>query len=763
MHPIRHRVTTPGGFVGNLRATSALESRLRGPSRPSLAGGFMGAFRLLRHRIAATGLICLMAISLVPKAVGQPASSSHKRILVLHFARPDAGAFTGVEAPIRNTLADDFGDSLEYTSEYLDLIRFSEPRFQSAMRAYLRVRYAEVRFDAIVAASPAVLQFLKGDSSLFPHVPIVFMSRPGVAAAPNSTGIVSAVNFKESLSVALRLHPDATNVFVVSGTSDFDRLYEAAFRNEAAPAAGRRTVTYLSGLPMQKLEERLRMLPPRSIIYYISVSADGNGDRFLPAEAVERLSAVANAPAYSWHEAMLGHGIVGGRLHSSIKDSEEVARIATRVLNGEEPSAIPIEQLESDVYEFDWRQLARWGIPERVLPAGSLVLFRQFSFWEQYRSYIVAGLMVFAAQLVLIVGLVAQHASRRRVEKRLRHNETELQRANERNTAILRAVPDLMFVILRDGTFVDYNAREEKLLLAPPSLFLGRKVREIMPPALSETIMDAIERALLRDEPVVLEYELQLDETRYFEGRIVPAGADRVLTIVRDVTEAKRAAQLNRELAGRLIVSQEAERRRIARELHDDLSQKTALLMMDIERLANRCLHERARFLELTERAHEIAAGLHNLSYELHPSKLEALGLLSALRALCRDISQQGGVPIAFTHEGIPGGVDPNVSLCLYRITQEALHNVARHSRAPDAHVRLALDAQHLTLHIADSGVGFDTRTNPSGLGLVSMRERAALLRGEVVVDTFPGGGTRIGVRVPLRGNDQAQGVPSSH
>ena len=120
-------------------------------------------------------------------------------------------------------------------------------------------------------------------------------------------------------------------------------------------------------------------------------------------------------------------------------------------------------------------------------------------------------------------------------------------------------------------------------------------------------------------------------------------------------------------------------------------------------------------------------------------------------------------MPIAFTHEGIPGGVDPNVSLCLYRITQEALHNVARHSRAPDAHVRLALDAQHLTLHIAESGVGFDTRTNPSGLGLVSMRERAALLRGEVVVDTFPGGGTRIGVRVPLRGNDQAQGVPSSH
>ena len=87
----------------------------------------------------------------------------------------------------------------------------------------------------------------------------------------------------------------------------------------------------------------------------------------------------------------------------------------------------------------------------------------------------------------------------------------------------------------------------------------------------------------------------------------------------------------------------------------------------------------------------------------------------------------------------------PNVSVCLYRIIQEALHNVARHSHAPDAHVPLASDAHNLTLHIADSGVGFDTRTNPAGLALVSMRERAVLRRGEVVVDAFPSGGTESG------------------
>jgi signal transduction histidine kinase len=250
-----------------------------------------------------------------------------------------------------------------------------------------------------------------------------------------------------------------------------------------------------------------------------------------------------------------------------------------------------------------------------------------------------------------------------------------------------------------------------------------------------------------------VEYDLQMDELRHFEARIVHAGDDRVLTMVRDVTEAKRAAQLNRELAGRLIASQEAERRRIARELHDDLSQKMALLMIDIDRLSARCLPERPRFRDLTEQAREISSDIHNLSYELHPSKLEALGLLSALQSLCRDMSTQGGVPVAFSHGNVPAGVAPDVSLCLYRITQEALHNVARHSHARDAEVRLTADAHELMLHVEDSGAGFDPQTEHAGLGLVSIRERAALLKGEVIVDTHPGAGTRISVRVPFMGS----------
>ena len=311
-----------------------------------------------------------------------------------------------------------------------------------------------------------------------------------------------------------------------------------------------------------------------------------------------------------------------------------------------------------------------------------------------------------------------------------------------------------MFVLLRDGTIVEYHARDPRLLFVPPEGFLGRRVGDVLPPPVGATMAKALDEAFQSDEPVVVEYELTVHARQYFEARIVRVSADRLLSIVREITELKRAGELNRDLARRLISSQELERQRIARELHDDFGQRIAALNIEIDLMAAHAGSDqwRARLRLLSAQAAEIASDLHRMSYELHPSKLQIIGLVIALQSLCSEVSRQRRLEVSFTPDVIPVALTADVSLCLYRIVQEALHNVARHSHAASAQVSVRWQQGQIEAQIVDAGVGFDpTRVQPAtGLGLVSMRERVAALEGELTIDAAPGRGTRITVRIPL-------------
>jgi PAS domain S-box-containing protein len=675
---------------------------------------------------------------------GQESSADGaKRVLALHVVRRDSPTF---DDTFRTVLRDGLSTQLDYYSEFIDLNRLAEDKYQSALRSYLRTRYVDGGFDLVIASGPSVVEFLSRDPSVFEGVPIVFTTRQGVPAGRLSTGIVSTVDFKNTLAAALAIHPTIRHVFVISGVGAFDAMYANLFREQSADFRGRVSFHELAGLPLQRIRERVQQLPPDSIVFYLSLSDDGAGYKMMPLDAIASIAEVANAPVYSWHEDALGHGIVGGRLHSSVKDARVTAQIALRVLRGEEPATIPVATIDSYEYLFDWRQLRRWQIDESLLPPGSVVRYREQSFFQQHRSYVVGGVLVFAGQGLLIAGLLIHRRRRRRAEDALRHSEA-------RNSAILRAIPDLMFVLDRDGRYLDFHAREEKDLFVPPGGFLGRTIREVMPPELADLFMNAIERARTSVEPVVIDYQLTMGEARHFEARLVPVDNGRVVSIVRDVTDRKRAIELNQALAGRIIVSQEQERQRIARELHDDLSQKMALLNLEVAQIADEVpLDEpRTRLVKLSYQVGEIANDLSDLSHKLHPSRLQALGLTESVRLLCDEISEQRQVNVVFRSSELPRSVDPGVSLCLYRITQEALHNVAKHSRARHASVELTRDGNHLQLQISDSGVGFDPVTvTRVGLGLVSMRERVGVLKGHLSIHTSPGAGTKIRVRVPL-------------
>lgn len=224
-----------------------------------------------------------------------------------------------------------------------------------------------------------------------------------------------------------------------------------------------------------------------------------------------------------------------------------------------------------------------------------------------------------------------------------------------------------------------------------------------------------------------------------------------------DITERKRTEEALVNLSGRLINAQEEERKRVARELHDDLNQRMALLSIELAQLEQKLQKPRnVRPLveSLQTKAQEIAADIHRLAYRLHPSKLDQLGLASAVESLCEELSGGGDFKIEFRQEGLPETVPKDVRLCLFRIVQESLRNCVKHSGALGAHVALERAGGAVLLTVSDDGRGFDTESDAmkNGLGFTSMRERLRLVGGKLRIHSQPSKGTRIEVSVPLKG-----------
>jgi PAS domain S-box-containing protein len=223
-----------------------------------------------------------------------------------------------------------------------------------------------------------------------------------------------------------------------------------------------------------------------------------------------------------------------------------------------------------------------------------------------------------------------------------------------------------------------------------------------------------------------------------------------------DITDRKLNAESLEELSGRLIVAQEEERGRIARELHDDFSQRLALLGIGLSRLWKKRPEseeeERTVVRELWNRTQEISSDVHRLSHQLHSSKLQHVGLGPALMGLCEEISEKYGIRVEFTDCGVPSQMPKDVALCLFRVAQEALSNVVKHSGAKQAQVELCNTNNEIRLQIVDAGPGFDVAVSNAsvGIGLVGMRERLRLVGGRLSVQSAPTRGTEILAEVPV-------------
>jgi PAS domain S-box-containing protein len=232
-------------------------------------------------------------------------------------------------------------------------------------------------------------------------------------------------------------------------------------------------------------------------------------------------------------------------------------------------------------------------------------------------------------------------------------------------------------------------------------------------------------------------------------------GEDCMLVISDDITEQRRSEEQLRDVSARLIRAQEEERNRIARELHDGLNQKLALLCVDLQEFGQTHGDISQQLSAFSLRLQDVSADVHGLSHRLHPSKLDYLGLMPAVKSLCKELSGRRGLQIEFINNDDPAEfehLDKELALCAYRVVQEALSNVIKHSGAVTARVQLRCRKHVLYLLVTDSGKGFsvDVAKHKGRLGLISMQERLRLANGKLIIRSRPNRGTQIDARIPL-------------
>jgi PAS domain S-box-containing protein len=274
-----------------------------------------------------------------------------------------------------------------------------------------------------------------------------------------------------------------------------------------------------------------------------------------------------------------------------------------------------------------------------------------------------------------------------------------------------------------------------------------------------ERVHSAMEFARLRRAPLQIEYRFRRHDGEF--RNILDTGVPRFASdgtflgyvgSAVDVTELKRAEELSSNFSGKLLLAQETERRRIARELHDDIGQRIALLAIELEKLREQGGAQGQIATKLLGDSKAIGASLRDLSHNLHSTGVEVLPLGTALRAICKDFnSSHCELHVTFSDEQVPHELSHDVKLCFYRITQECLQNVTKHSAATAVFIHLATIGERLRLTVIDNGVGFDVNKGSTfGLGLRSMRERLRLLGGDFRVESQPGAGTKLEASLPL-------------
>jgi PAS domain S-box-containing protein len=698
-----------------------------------------------------------------------------RRVLILYEVGTSHPGVNIIDNGIRTALQNS-PFHLELYTEYMDSMLFPDPADQQRFRDFYISKYRNRQPDVIITVGPTPLKFMwDAHQRAFRGVPIIFCfpngAVPGAPALDSDfTGVETAMAPAETMKVALRLQPDTEHVVVVIGTTGLEKQEEAIVREQLKKYEGRLDISYLTNLAMPAVLDRLRRLSSHTVVLFVGLDKDGAGTQFISgSESAPMVAAAANAPVFGLYDVYLNHGEVGGDLASLMEQGKIAGGMALRILSGEKPQDIPRAR-DVTAYMFDWRALQRWGFKEKNLPPGSIVLNRQSTVWESYKWYIMGGISLIVLQALLISGLVWHRARLKKTEAELASALEVAQESEQRFRLVANTAPVMIWMAGVDKLRNYFN--QPWLHFTGRSLVteLGNGWSENVYPEDVQMCLNTYTHSFDRREPFTMQYRVRRRDGEY--RWVLDTGVPRFnfddsftgyIGSCIDITDHKRAEEALSSVSRRLIDAQEQERTRIARELHDDINQRIAMLGIELDvlqqSLPNPGAELQSRLDELRQLTSDIGTEVQAISHRLHSSKLEYLGLVAACKSFCKEVADWHKVDVNFAAENIPSTQRQDVALCLFRVLQESLNNAIKHSGAQRFEVRLRGTVSEIQLTVRDHGIGFDAAAAiiSRGLGLISMRERISLVNGTILIASKPMGGTEISARVPVVAKSASQ------
>jgi len=516
-----------------------------------------------------------------------------KNVLLLHADNPLLPANIMMDHKFNTILKLTNPRPVALYSEYLEIVRFRSEIIEKKTLDLLKEKYSKLNLDLIIITDDQSWDFMiVHGKDVFPETSIVFC---GITVGkidvntlkPNVTGNFKRLDVESNFENILHIQPNTTEIYVIVGTSEQDAFYETFACNAAIEYEKKVKITFVKGLSIEDTQKKISNLPDGTAVFYIAMYQDGTGMTFNPRDALTLLNKTANVPIYAPSDTYLGHGMVGGNLLSFADFSENAAEIALQVLNGKSPAEIPAVVSPNKNY-FDFKEMQRWGIHEKNLPQGSILINKQPGLWDLYRWQIISAISIVISGLLLIIYLTFQIHSKRKARAEVLKLNFKLENTNQmleadiaeriqaeqslaeneaRLRILLQTIPDLIWLKDVEGVYLFCNPMFERLYGASETDIVGKTDYDFVDKEQADFFRMNDGRAMAAGKPSSNEEWLTFADNDYrglfdtiktpmwnSDGKLIG-----VLGIAHDITRRKRDEEEKVKLKAQLQQAQKME------------------------------------------------------------------------------------------------------------------------------------------------------------------------------------------------------------